>query len=604
MFPDRLGDVTNEQASPISTYSKDLKILDGLAKSRRHAAEGGQHDTVAVLDEHMMRLEKEMIGGVAQRGEIMPPADKGKPWWFAKPGHEDLAWWWEETAVMHRLQERTEQRKAASLNALMKTVDNNHEEMEKSIHEQPCEDWIELSDAMVDYLKHEAAPHAVEQLKIYLADLQIDERIDGRILKELDLTLRWKDCQNSDEEELNDIDLKTLYPTPRQMLVEDALRALRDYRQALLSYGSEFENDAAFSAMLTVLRRDDDLPKAVASTIPQYVAGSNDSCSCGEECFVASLSPLPSPPTTPDLSIEDQENIERLKQFDKDVREWSAYLQQELGNYRHYLSTSSVQVNDNVLKSAKEVVALAKGKGKTDLVDTEVTVIHGCMGTCSEFAATEEDAQIEDKELRISKSNEERFQNLPDDLQFYCETVAKNIHRAEVDRQLLSAAHVFIEMMGEEIGDQKDVGGKIEGAEDDNSESKENAKLDTYGPLSEGLANLSTNGPNFAEQANQIKMATAEAEGKVDSQLVVASEKVATLMKESADAGNANATHDDAKLLDEAEKLVKLAKAEIQNSSKDLTPEPEPGKKEKRKKTVRFANKLVEILGEMKPSSS
>ncbi|KAH6719604.1 hypothetical protein BKA61DRAFT_667522 [Leptodontidium sp. MPI-SDFR-AT-0119] len=582
-------------------HSGDLKILNGLAISRRHAAEGGQHDTVAVLDAHMMKLEKEMNARLAQTGDAIPLAEDGSPWWLGKPECEDLIWWWKETAAIRRLQERTEHRKEASLTALMKTVDNSHEEMEKSIQKQPDEDPTELSDFMVEYLKHEAAPRAVEQLKIYLADLQTGERINERIMKELDLTLRWKDCKGSDDQDLTDIDLKTLYPTPRQMLVEDALRALRDYRQALLSYGPEFENEVASSAISAMLHRDDDLPKAVTATIPEFDHKSNESCSCGDECIIASLPPLPPPSTTPELSIEDQENIERLKQFDKEVQEWSTYLQQELRSYRHYLAAGG-QVNKDVLKSAKEIITLAKGKNKTGHDDAEVFTSHGCMGSCSEFAATEGDVEIEDEVLRISKFNEERFANLPDDLHAYYETVAKNIHRAEVDRQLLKAAQMLIEMMGESMGGKKAVGDNVEAAGDNKSETKEKAEVDSNGLSSEGAGNINTAGSDLAQQTQDIEKAALEANGEVNSDLVVASEKIMTLMKESVEAGNAR--HDDTKLFDEAEKLVKLAKAEILNPSKDMTPDRETAKKEKQKKTVRFTNMLVEILGNMKPSSS
>ncbi|KAG4431377.1 hypothetical protein IFR05_013137 [Cadophora sp. M221] len=577
----------------MGNHPEDLKILNGLAKSRRQAAEGGQHDTVAVLDAHMMKLEKEMNDRVDQTGDLIPLMEDGSPSWLGKSECNDLTWWWKETAAMHRLQERAEHRKEASLTALLKTIDKNHEEMEKSIHEQPDEDLPELSDFMVDYLKHEAAPHAVEQLKIYLADLQTGERINERVMKELDLTLRWKDSKGSDDQDMTGIDLKTLYPTPRQMLVEDALRALRDYRQALLSYGPEFENEVASKVISTMLHRDANLPKAVAATIPEYVTKSNESCSCGEECIIASLPPLPSPSTTPELSIEDQENIERLKQFDKEVREWSTYLQQELRSYRHYLAAGS-QVNKDVLKSAKEIISLAKGKSRTDRDDAEVIVSHGCMGSCSEFAATEGDAEIEDEILRVCKFNEERFANLPDDLHVYYETIA-NIRRAEVDRQLLRAAQIFIEILGEDMGDQKAAEDNIQTAADVKSETKDKADVDASRLPSEGTENINTAASDLAQQAQEIETATLEMKGEVNSDLVVASEKVTTLMKDSAEAGNY--PHDDTTLINEAKKLVKLAKAEILSPSQEITPEPESAKKEKRKKTVRFANKLVEILG-------
>ncbi|KAH9216491.1 hypothetical protein DL95DRAFT_407472 [Leptodontidium sp. 2 PMI_412] len=558
-------------------HSGDLKILNGLAISRRHAAEGGQHDTVAVLDAHMMKLEKEMNARLAQTGDAIPLAEDGSPWWLGKPECEDLIWWWKETAAIRRLQERTEHRKEASLTALMKTMDNSHEEMEKSIQKQPDEDPTELSDFMVEYLKHEAAPRAVEQLKIYLADLQTGERINERIMKELDLTLRWKDCKGSDDQDLTDIDLKTLYPTPRQMLVEDAL----------LPYQRCFIETTICRKQLLQLFRS--------------LTTSRTNRARGDECIIASLPPLPPPSTTPELSIEDQENIERLKQFDKEVQEWSTYLQQELRSYRHYLAAGG-QVNKDVLKSAKEIITLAKGKNKTGHDDAEVFTSHGCMGSCSEFAATEGDVEIEDEVLRISKFNEERFANLPDDLHAYYETVAKNIHRAEVDRQLLKAAQMFIEMMGESMGGKKAVGDNVEAAGDNKSETKEKAEVDSNGLSSEGAGNINTAGSDLAQQTQDIEKAALEANDEVNSDLVVASEKIMTLMKESVEAGNAR--HDDTKLFDEAEKLVKLAKAEILNPSKDMTPDRETAKKEKQKKTVRFANMLVEILGDMKPSSS
>ncbi|PVH76960.1 hypothetical protein DL98DRAFT_639732 [Cadophora sp. DSE1049] len=594
------GSDSKETTAAMDAYSKDLAILNGLASSRRLATEGGQHDTAAVLDVHIMKLEKEMNDAVAEMGNAIPPREDGSPWWFGKEEYVDLTWWWKETAAMHRLQERAEHRKEASLNALVKTIDKNYDEIEKKIHDQPDDDLMQMSDTMVQYMKHETAPNAIEQLNIYLADRQSDERINLRIMKELDLVLRWKEKAATEDVGIESIDTKTLYPTQREILVEDALRALRDYRQALLSYGSECEDKAVFELVSTTLHREDSLPK-LASATPEYKGGSKDSCSCGDECIIASLPPLPSPPVTPDMSIDDEQIIERLKQFDSELRDWSTYLQQELRSYRHFLSTRG-ESNPDVLKTTKDIIALAKGKGKSDQQDFDVLNSSGCTGSCQETAIEEGDANIDNKELKISKFNGERFRPLPGDLQVFYETVSKNIHRAEVDRQLLTAAQMLVETVGESLEGKVDGRENIIEAVKENSAAMQEPEPEIKGSLSKNATEAGTSAPDLVEQAKEIEKATLEVKGNLDSELVVASEKITTLMKQSAGAGNQ--AQDDPKILDEADKLVKLAKEEIENPPKDMTAEPEPVKKEKRRKTVRFAHKLVEILGEMKPSSS
>ena len=584
----------------MEVYSKDLVVLNGLASSRKLATERGQQDTAAVLDAHIMKLEKEMNGAVAESGNSIPPNEDGSPWWVGKEEYADLTWWWRETAAAHRLQERAEHRKEASLNALVETIDKNYDEMEKKIHDQPNDDLTQMSDAMAQYMKHETAPNAIEQLRVYLADLKPDERINLRVMKALDRLLRWKEESAEEDVGIESIDTKTLYPTQREILVEDALRALRDYRQALLSYGSECENKALFDLICRTIQRDDNLPK-MASAVSEYRPTSKDSCSCGEECLIASLPPLPSPPSTPELSAEDVQIIESLKEFDGEVRDWSTYLQQELRSYRHYLSTGG-KVDEGVMKSTKDIIALAKGKNKTDQQDFEVFSSQGCMGSCQETAIEEGDPDIDDKKLKIEKFNEERFRALPGDLQVFHETVSKNIHRSEVDRQLLKAAQMLVEMVGEHLDGKTDPGKNVPEAMKEIPSAKEvpDAEIKDSHSGTTTEANGGTRG--LAEQVDEIEKATLEVKGEVDSELVVASEKITTMMKESVDAGNIGQT--DPKILDEAVKLVKLAKEEIETSPKDFAPEPEPVKKEKRRKTVRFAHKLVEILGEMKPSSS
>ncbi|KAH7418564.1 hypothetical protein BKA64DRAFT_701081 [Cadophora sp. MPI-SDFR-AT-0126] len=585
----------------MEVYSRNLAILNGLASSRRLATEGGQHDTAAVLDAHIMELEKDMNDTVTETGNVIPPKKDGSPWWVGKAEYPDLTWWWNETAAMHRLQERVEHRKEASLNALSKKIDENFDEMEKKIHGQPEEDLMQMPNALVEYMRHETAPNAMEQLKLYLADLQPHERINLRIIKELDLVLRWKYNSAKEDVGIDSIDTKTLYPTQREILVEDALRALRDYRQALISYGSECEDKAVFDLVSTTLHRDENLPK-LASAVPGCKTASKDSCSCGEECFIASLPPLPSPPATLDKSIEDEQIIERLKKFDSEVRDWSTYLQQELRSYRHHLSTGA-KVNQDILQSTKDIIALAKGKGKTNQQDFEILSSQGCMGSCQEMAIEGGDANIDDKELKIQKFNEERFRALPGDLQVFYETVSKNFYRVAVDNRLLKAAQMLVEIVGESLD------GKVNGRENTTEamEEKLAAKSEPEAeikddPHSRNIAKAETSTSDLAEQAKEIEKATLEVKGEVDSELVVASEKITTLMRQSDNAGTG--VQDDSKVSDEANKLVKLAREEIVNQSKDLTPELEAVKKEKRRKTVRFAHKLVEILGDMKPSSS
>ncbi|KAK0124653.1 hypothetical protein ONS95_009599 [Cadophora gregata] len=584
----------------MEAYSKDLVVLNGLASSRKLATESGQHDTAAVLDAHIMKLEKEMNDAMTETRNAIPPSQDGTPWWVGKSEYPDLTCWWIETAAMHRLNERAEHRKEASLNALVKKIDKNYDDMEKKIHDQPDDELNQMSDAIVEYMKRETAPNAVEQLSSYLADLRPDERINLRIVKELDLLSRWKDNQATDDVGIGSIDTKTLYPSQRELLVEDALRALRDYRQALIAYGSECENKAVFDLVSTALHRDENLPMWVPA-VPDYKNGSKDSCSCGDECIIASLPPLPSPPDMPDLSIEDEKLIERLKQFDAEVRDWSTYLQQELRSYRHYLSTGG-QVNQDVLKATRDIIALAKGKSKTDPQVIEVFSSQGCTGSCQETAIEEGDPDIDDRELKVRKFNEERFRALPGDLQVFNETVSKNIHRLEVDRRLFGTAQMLVEMAGESSE------GKVDGSENVTEvleglvTAKEEPEAEVRDTLPGKTPTATTISLNLAEQAKEIEEATLDLTGEVHSDLVVASEKITTLIKQSAEAGKI--VQDDPKILDEADKLVKLAKEEIANPPKDLTPEAEPLKKEKRRKTVRFAQKLVEILGEMKPSSS
>ena len=584
----------------MEVYSQHLVILNGLASSRKLATQGGQHDTAAVLDAHIMKLEKEMNAAVAETGHTIPSNEDASPWWVGKEEYSDLTWWWRETAAMHRLQERAEHRKKASLNALVKTIDKNFEEIKKEIHHQPDDDLAQMSDAMTQYMKHETAPNAIEQLSVYLADLQLDERINLRVMKALDRLLRWKDTAAAEDVGIESIDTKTLYPTQREILVEDALRALRDYRQALLSYGSECENKAVFDLVHKALHRDDNSPK-LASAVPEYRPTSKDSCSCGEECLIASLPLLPSPPATPELSAEDVQIIESLKEFDGEVRDWSTYLQQELRSYRHYLSTGG-NVDEGVLKPTKDIIILAKGKNKTDQQEFEVFSSQGCMGSCEEAAIEEEDPNIDDQELNITKFKEERFRALPGDLQVFHETVSKNIHRAEVDHQLLKAAQMLVELVGERLEGKADEVENVREATKEGSPAKDVPDATIRDIHSQIIIEAKTATPGLAEQVNEIGKATLEVKGEVDSELVVASEKITTLMKESVNARNE--AQDDPKILDEAGKLVKLAREEIETPPKELSPEPELVTKEKRRNTVRFAHKLVEILGEMKPSSS
>ncbi|KAI9050174.1 hypothetical protein LZ554_006315 [Drepanopeziza brunnea f. sp. 'monogermtubi'] len=546
-----------------------LKGLESMATAVKSYTEKGDIRRATEIDTYLKELMHRVHDNFDEAERPQCVMEEGPPLWFGREEYGNLTEWWTKGQEA-RLAGVDRDKKLDALQAEVEKFDEGEKFETGTLMD---------SDAVVDYLKYGTGPKVAQTLQLYEDDLQGWENVGWRILDELGKMMRWMECDIT-AEVLEEAEVRTLYPTPREWLTDDVLHAVRDYRQALATYGDVAMDETAQEAMVALLHRDD---RREESKTFEHQKDPGEQWSCGEECELTLLPPLPASPEA-EVSFEEQQWIGDSKTFDPDFNRWSAHLSQELSVYRYHISKGKM-LDENVLMNAGKIVTLAKGKfkeGGDPPVDEQKHLhVPGSWIEEDHEDVTGDDSKYLDLETFPGEFREERVEVLARNLRAFCAAFLRSLDRAGIDQYLLRAARKLVEQAGR--------GGSPGPGREESTYIFSKGLLHTTPDMEDTkTAALST---NIGAHALEL----AEHGRGLDDRLMAASDTLFDVVKVDRDADWE--PEYSARVIEAAHDVLVLEKA-IEH---DSIPSLEPIRRISPRKTVRWAPNLVEILGKKNP---
>ncbi|EKD19159.1 hypothetical protein MBM_02396 [Drepanopeziza brunnea f. sp. 'multigermtubi' MB_m1] len=545
-----------------------LKGLESMATAVKSYTEKGDIRRATEIDTYLKELMDCVHDNFDEAERPQCVMEEGPQLWFRREEYGNLAEWWTKGQEA-RLAGVDRDGKLDALQAEVGKVDEDKKSARGTLMD---------SDAVVDYLKYGTGPKVVQTLQLYEDDLQAWENVGWRILDELGRMMRWMECDIT-EEVPEEAEVRTLYPTPREWLIYDVLHAVREYRQALATYGDVAMDETAQEAMVAMLHRDD---KREESKTFKNQKDTGEQWSC-EECELTLLPPLPASPEA-EVSFEEQQWIGDSKTLDPDFNRWSAHLFQELSVYRYHISNGKM-LDENVLMNAGMIVTLAKGKfkerGDPPIDEQKHLPVPGSWIEEDHEDVRGDDSEYLDLETFPGEFGDERVEVLARSLRAFCASILRSFDRAGIDQYLLRAARKLVEQAGRGggAGPGREEYTKILSRELlHTTPDMENTKTVAL------YTNIGADASEFAEHGSGL-----------DDRLMAASHTLFDIVKVDTNAGWE--PEYDVRVIEAAHDVLVLEKA-IEH---DSIPSLEPIRRISPRKTVRWAQNLVEILGKKNP---